>query len=68
MVHFANHRLPFGGIGESGTGNYHGKQTFDTFSHQKGIVKRANWLDIPVRYAPYKGKLKQLKILLKIGS
>ncbi|SOU87506.1 aldehyde dehydrogenase [Tenacibaculum dicentrarchi] len=68
MVHFANHRLPFGGVGESGIGNYHGKQTFNTFSHQKGIVKRANWLDIPVRYAPYKGKLKQLKILLKIGS
>ena len=66
-VHFANHRLPFGGVGESGIGGYHGKQTFDTFSHQKGVVTRGNWLDIPTRYAPYKGKLKQLKSLMKIG-
>ncbi|MEX6627061.1 aldehyde dehydrogenase [Tenacibaculum salmonis] len=66
-VHFANHRLPFGGVGESGIGSYHGKQSFETFSHQKGVVTRKNWLDIPVRYAPYKGKLKQLKTLLKIS-
>ncbi len=66
-VHFANHRLPFGGVGESGIGGYHGKQTFDTFSHKKGIVSRANWLDITTRYAPYKGKLKQLKALMKLG-
>ncbi len=66
-VHFANHRLPFGGVGESGIGGYHGKQTFDTFSHKKGVVTRGNWLDIPTRYAPYKGKLKQLKTLMKIG-
>ena len=66
-VHFANHRLPFGGVGESGIGGYHGKQTFDTFSHNKGVVRRGNWLDIPTRYAPYKGKLKQLKSLMKFG-
>ncbi|MGB1042128.1 MAG: aldehyde dehydrogenase [Tenacibaculum sp.] len=66
-VHFANHRLPFGGVGESGIGGYHGKQTFDTFSHKKGVVTRGNWLDITTRYAPYKGKLKQLKTLMKIG-
>ncbi|WP_420552435.1 aldehyde dehydrogenase [Tenacibaculum aiptasiae] len=66
-VHFANHRLPFGGVGESGIGGYHGKQTFDTFSHNKGVVTRGNWLDIPTRYAPYKGKLKQLKSLMKFG-
>ncbi|CAM1351423.1 aldehyde dehydrogenase [Tenacibaculum insulae] len=66
-VHFANHRLPFGGVGESGIGSYHGKQTFDVFSHKKGVVTRGNWLDVPTRYAPYKGKLKQLKTLMKIG-
>ncbi len=66
-VHFANHRLPFGGVGESGIGGYHGKQTFDTFSHNKGVVTRGNWLDVPTRYAPYKGKLKQLKTLMKIS-
>lgn len=66
-VHFANHRLPFGGVGESGIGSYHGKQTFDVFSHKKGVVTRGNWLDIPTRYAPYTGKLKQLKILMKIS-
>ena len=66
-VHFANHRLPFGGVGESGIGGYHGKQTFDTFSHKKGVVTRGNWLDVPTRYAPYKGKLKQLKTLMKFS-
>ncbi len=66
-VHFANHNLPFGGVGESGIGGYHGKQTFDTFCHKKGVVTRGNWLDITTRYAPYKGKLKQLKTLLKFG-
>ncbi len=67
-VHFANHRLPFGGVGESGIGNYHGKRSFDTFTHKKGVVSRGTWLDVPTRYAPYKGKLKQLKTLLKLGS
>ena len=65
VVHFANHKLPFGGVGNSGIGAYHGKYTFDTFSHKKAIVKKANWLDIPLRYAPYSGKLKKLKYLLK---
>ena len=64
-VHFANNNLPFGGVGESGIGSYHGKRTFDLFSHKKGIVKRYNWLDLPVRYAPYKGKLKTLKMFTK---
>ena len=66
-VHFINHRVPFGGVGESGIGKYHGKASFETFSHPKGVVKRYNWLDVPTRYAPYKGKLKQLKTLLKFG-
>lgn len=65
VIHFANPKLPFGGVGSSGTGAYHGKHTFYTFSHQKAIVKKGNWLDIPVRYAPYKGKTKLIKLFLK---
>jgi len=65
-VHFANNNLPFGGVGESGIGSYHGKRTFDVFTHKKGITKRYNWLDLPVRYAPYNGKLKSLKKFMKL--
>ena len=65
VIHFANHRLPFGGVGHSGIGAYHGKFSFRTFSHQKSIVKKANWLDLPLRYAPYNGKLKLIRKLLK---
>lgn len=65
VVHFSNRRLPFGGVGNSGIGAYHGKLSFDTFSHKKAIVKKANWLDIPLRYAPYKNKLKMIKKILK---
>ncbi len=65
LVHFANHRLPFGGVGNSGIGAYHGKMSFDTFSHKKAMTKRATWLDIPFRYAPYKGKMNLIKKMLK---
>ncbi len=68
VVHFANHRLPFGGVGHSGNGAYHGKHSFDTFTHQKSVVNRFTWLDIPMRYAPYQGKLKWLKIFFKYFS
>lgn len=56
IIHFANKRLPFGGVGHSGIGAYHGQLSFDTFSHHKGIVKKANWLDLNLRYAPYSDK------------
>lgn len=65
VIHFSNKRLPFGGIGHSGIGAYHGRLSFDIFSHQKGIVKKANWLDLPMRYAPYKDKLKPIQRILK---
>jgi len=65
MIHFGNPRLPFGGVGESGIGAYHGRLGFDTFSHQKGITIKANWLDIPLRYAPYTNKLKAIKKAFK---
>lgn len=64
IAHFSNKRLPFGGVGHSGMGAYHGKLSFDVFSHHKAIVKKANWLDLPMRYAPYKDKLKAIKRLL----
>ncbi|WP_425555817.1 aldehyde dehydrogenase [Flavivirga jejuensis] len=68
LIHFGNHRLPFGGVGASGLGAYHGKTGFDTFSHNKGISKRGNWTDPGVRYAPYKGKLALLKKMFKYFS
>ncbi|WP_335965276.1 aldehyde dehydrogenase [Galbibacter sp. PAP.153] len=58
VVHFVNKKLPFGGVGNSGLGAYHGKLTFNTFSHSKPIVNRGTWLDIPLRYAPYAKKTK----------
>lgn len=65
LIHFGNDKLPFGGVGFSGMGNYHGKFGFDTFSHQKSVVKQKTWIDPPVRYAPYKDKLKFVKIFFK---
>lgn len=64
VVHFSNKRLPFGGVGHSGIGAYHGKLSFDIFSHHKAITKKGNWLDLPMRYAPYKDKLPSIKKLL----
>ncbi len=65
IIHFSNNRLPFGGVGHSGIGAYHGKLSFDTFSHKKAIVKKGLWLDLPLRYAPYRNRLKMLKYFLK---
>jgi len=56
--------LPFGGVGESGLGSYHGKAGFITFSHQRSVLERPFWLDLPFRYPPYKGKLGLVKWLL----
>ena len=66
IVHLVNNRLPFGGVGNSGMGAYHGKLSFDIFSHKKSIVKRGNWLDLPMRYAPYGNKLKWIKKILRL--
>ena len=65
MIYFANKQLPFGGVGHSGIGAYHGRWGFETFSHRKAVVRKANWLDIPIRYAPYKTHLKWIKKLLE---
>jgi aldehyde dehydrogenase (NAD+) len=61
VVHISNKELPFGGVGQSGIGGYHGRHTFDLFSHKKSMVKRATWLDVPLRYAPYSISLKLAK-------
>ena len=65
IVHLSNRRLPFGGVGHSGMGAYHGKLSFDIFSHKKAIHSKATWLDISIRYAPYKNKLKYIRKLFK---
>ncbi len=65
LIQFGNHNLPFGGVGASGMGAYHGKLGFDTFSHNKAIIKRGIWTDPSIRYAPYKGKLKLIKKMFK---
>lgn len=65
LMHLANGMLPFGGVGESGMGNYHGEYGFETFSHTKSVVKQNFLFDIKLRYAPYTDKLKIAKKLLK---
>jgi aldehyde dehydrogenase (NAD+) len=65
IIHFTNPNLPFGGIGQSGIGAYHGKHSFDLFSHAKPIVKRSFWFDLPQRYAPYPKSLSTIKWILK---
>ena len=59
--HLTNHNLPFGGRGFSGTGSYHGKFSFDTFSHKKSVMKTPTWFDPSIKYPPFKGKLNLFK-------
>lgn len=63
--HLTNHHLPFGGRGFSGTGNYHGKYSFDTFSHKKAVMKTPTWFDPNIKYPPFKGKLKLFKWVIR---
>jgi len=66
FMHLANNNIPFGGVGNSGMGNYHGKYSFMTFSHAKSIVKSSSKLDIKIRYQPYdEKKLNLIKKILK---
>lgn len=65
-VHTATSRMGFGGVGESGMGSYHGKYSFDTFTHDKSIVKKYNWIDLPLRYHPYSAfKERLVKLFLR---
>ena len=54
IIHLATSEMGFGGVGESGMGGYHGKMGFDAFSHYKSIVDKKTWIDLPMRYQPYK--------------
>jgi acyl-CoA reductase-like NAD-dependent aldehyde dehydrogenase len=65
VLHFGVPSLPFGGVGDSGMGSYHGKTSFDTFSHDKSVLQNPFWLDVKLRYAPYKGKLPLFKQIFK---
>ncbi len=66
LFHFGNHHLPLGGVGNSGMGQYHGKYSFYAFSHKKSMVLKSRYLDIPLRYPPYEGKLKWLRRVFKL--
>jgi aldehyde dehydrogenase (NAD+) len=63
--HLTNHHLPFGGRGASGIGSYHGKNSFDVFSHRKSVMKTPTWFDPNIKYPPFKGKLKIFKWVIK---
>ncbi|AMM51271.1 aldehyde dehydrogenase [Rufibacter sp. DG15C] len=61
LSHLANPHLPFGGVGTSGQGNYHGKASFEAFSHQKSVLKKPFWPEVNLRYPPYQDKVHWMK-------
>ncbi len=63
--HLTNHHLPFGGRGDSGIGNYHGRYSFDTFSHKKAVMRTPTWFDPDIKYPPFKGKLSLFKKIIR---
>ncbi len=66
VIHLATPYMSFGGIGDSGMGSYHGKKSFETFTHHRSIVKKSTWLDLNLRYHPYtQKKMKQIRKFLK---
>lgn len=66
IIHLATSELGFGGVGHSGMGSYHGKKSFETFSHTRSIVKKATWIDLPLRYYPYTPlKDKMIRLFVK---
>ena len=66
VIHLATSEMPFGGVGESGMGSYHGRTGFEEFSHTRSIVDKKTWMDMPVRYQPYTGfKEKLLRLFLR---
>ncbi len=68
IVHLSSETLPFGGVGPSGMGSYHGQKSFDTFSHLKSVMKRYLFWDLPIRYPPYTGKLSIIRKIFRIFS
>ena len=66
IMHLVSSHMPFGGVGNSGMGGYHGKDSFDTFSHRKSILKKSSLIDMPLRYPPYKDLyFKMMKMIMK---
>ncbi|MCS7188683.1 MAG: aldehyde dehydrogenase [Bacteroidia bacterium] len=64
LMHIGSSRLPFGGIRQSGIGRYHGPYSFETFSHARTVLESPTWVDIPLRYPPYRNKLRWVRKLL----
>jgi len=67
LIHLGNPNLPFGGVGPSGTGQYHGKYGFDTFTRPKAVMHSRSWFDVPVWYAPFGKKVKLLRAIFKFS-
>ncbi|MGM9973605.1 MAG: aldehyde dehydrogenase [Clostridiaceae bacterium] len=65
IMHVASNKLPFGGVGNSGMGSYHGEYSFKTFTHERGIIKQSNIFDLKLKYPPYKDKIKLYKKIFK---
>ena len=65
ISHVASAHLPFGGVGTSGMGNYHGKASFETFTHTKSIVKKSTKIDLKLVFPPYKEKVNLIKRVMK---
>lgn len=65
IIHVANGNLPFGGVGPSGLGKYHGKDSFNTFSHTKSVMKRGTFIEFKIRFAPYNDRIKLLRKVMK---
>ena len=66
LIHLGNPHLPFGGVGPSGTGQYHGKFGFETFTRPKAVMHSKSWFDVPLWYAPFKGKAQILRRIFKM--
>lgn len=65
IIHVANGNLPFGGVGPSGLGKYHGKDSFNTFTHIKSVMKRGTFIEFKIRFAPYNNRIKLLRKVMK---
>ena len=65
VIHLTNPKIPFGGVGNSGMGSYHGDESFRVFTHRKSIIKEATWIDLPIRFAPFKDKIKLVRLLMR---
>ena len=63
--HFTNFNLPFGGRGNSGMGSYHGKYSFERFSHHKSVMKTPTWFDPSIKFPPFEGKLNLFKKIIR---